>query len=39
VEEPAVLYCPDGHWLAVALVEPAGHANPAEHGPEHWLVA
>jgi hypothetical protein len=34
--EPATEYLPAGHWLAVALVDPAGQAYPALHGPIHW---
>jgi hypothetical protein len=32
---PLKLYCPAAHADALADVEPAGHANPALHGPEH----
>ena len=32
---PPVLYCPAAHGTAVALVDPAGHAYPAAHGPLH----
>ena len=35
---PAREYFPVGHWLAVALVDPAGHAYPAVHAPTHWSV-
>ncbi len=31
-------YVPGGHRYAVALVEPAGHAYPAWHGPEQVLL-
>lgn len=39
VAAPARLYCPVLHWLAVADVDPEGHAKPALQGPLHWLVA
>jgi hypothetical protein len=29
------LYCPGGHWTAVRVTEPAGHAYPAAHTPLH----
>jgi hypothetical protein len=32
---PARLYVPAGHWTAVGLVDPGGHANPATHSPLH----
>lgn len=35
VPAPAREYDPAGHCTAVALVEPAGHAYPAEQFPEH----
>ncbi len=35
--EPARLYCPAPHTLAVGLVLPAGHAYPAVHGPVQAL--
>jgi hypothetical protein len=31
-------YVPGGHRYAVALVEPAGQAYPARHGPEQVLL-
>ena len=34
---PDCEYRPGGHTAAVALVEPAGHAYPAAHGPSHWV--
>ncbi len=35
---PPVLYCPTGQMVAVALVDPAGHAYPGAHAPLHALV-
>ncbi len=35
VELPSALNVPGGHGTAVALSEPASHAKPAAHGPEH----
>jgi hypothetical protein len=35
---PLVLYLPAGHVWAVADVDPAGHAYPAVHIPEHDAV-
>ena len=32
---PPALYVPGWHSTAVELVDPAGHAYPAPHGPEH----
>ncbi len=32
---PPKLYCPAGHTIAVALVQPAAHACPALHSPVH----
>ena len=37
-DDPATLYCPAGHTLAVAFVDPAGHAYPAGHTPLHAAV-
>ena len=33
--EAPVEYCPGAQMLAVALVDPAGHAYPAGHAPLH----
>jgi hypothetical protein len=35
--EPARLYCPAPHKLAVGVLLPAGHAYPAVHGPVQTL--
>ena len=35
---PATLYCPGRHNIAVAFVDPAGHAYPAAHGPLQLLL-
>ena len=32
---PTREYCPAGHVTCLALVDPAGHANPAAHDPLH----
>jgi hypothetical protein len=35
---PASAYLPDGHWAAVEVVDPAGHAYPAAQFPVQVAV-